>query len=177
MDLVKRILTPKTPILMSAVAVGVLVALGLVANKPNPQNKTGLSPLGYDTSVVGPFQQSEIKALWEQWRLDAQSGNTPPGFENMIFNSCYNQFPVGSNIVQAQDTIALFGYSDIESFTTQFGSGWFVEITLTDAVTGAQNNYLYRVVANVNTNAPTVPFTTVTHPFVYRLSYVPQNNL
>lgn len=175
MNAIQSLLSPKDPLFAAGVVLGVVIAGGLLANNTNPQNKTGLQPLGFDTSVVGPLEHSEIKAAWEQWRLDANTASNPSWAGDHVFNYCYNQFPVGGNSIQASDPVlSLFGIGDIETFTTNYGSGWFIVVVSTDAVSNVQYANLFRVVSHINTNAATVPSNTVTVPQTVRLSFVQQ---
>jgi hypothetical protein len=173
MDLINRWLTPKNPLLATGILVGALIGIGTIANNSNTQNKVGLSPLAIDTSVVGPLSQGDIKSLWEQWRLNANTANNPAWPGDHVFNYCYNQFSVGGNVLQANDPIlSLFGYSNIETFTTSYGSGWYIVVVSTNATNNIQYATLFRVVANVDTNATTVPNNVVTLPNQMALSYV-----
>ena len=159
--------------------IGALIGIGTIANNSNTQSKTGLSPLAIDTTVVGPFSQSDIKSMWEQWRLHALSANpqNPDWADDHVFNYCYNQFPLGGNVIQANDPVlSQFSVADIQAFTTSNGSGWLVVIVSTNSTNGTQYASLYRVVANVNTNAPTVPSNVVTLPHETALSYITQTN-
>jgi hypothetical protein len=173
METIQNVLTPKNALGASLVVAGGLIALGLLATNPDSQNKPSLSPLGFDTSVVGPFSMAEIQAAWEQWRLDAQTSNNPSWAQDHVFNYCYNQFPVGGNVLQATDpTLSLFGYANIETFTTTYGSGWYVVVVTTNSTNSIQYATLFRMVTNISTNAATVPSNTSTLPHQYRLSYV-----
>jgi len=173
MEVIQNALTPKNALGASLLVGGGLIAIGLLATNPDSQTKPSLSPLGFDTSVVGPFSMAEIQAAWEQWRLDAQTSNTPSWAQNHVFNYCYNQFPIGGNVLQATDPImSLFGFSNIETFTTTYGSGWYVVVVSTNASNSIQYAVLFRMVTNISTNAPTVPSNTSTLPNQYRLSYV-----
>ena len=175
MDVVSSLVSPKNGLFASAVVAGALIAFGLIANNSNTQNKTGLSPIAIDTTAIGPFSPAEIKAMWEQWRLDAQwSGNGSISWApNHVFNYCYNQFPIGGNVLQANDPIlSLFGFSDIATFTNTYGSGYYIVVVSTNSTNNFEYATLFHVVPNINTNATTVPNNTVTTPHTYRLSYV-----
>jgi hypothetical protein len=175
MDVIQTILSPKNATFATATLVGVVIALGLLGSNPNSQNVVGLGPLSIDTTAIGPFSQAEIKAMWEQWRLDATwSGNGAVSWApNHVFNYCYNQFTFGGNTINSTDPVlSLFGYSNVTTFTNSFGSGFFVVIVSTNSTNNIQYATLFRVVTTVNGNATTVPNNTVTVPHSYRLSYI-----
>lgn len=176
MQALSNVLNPKTTMAAGMIVGGGLIALGLLANNSNPQNKTGLSPLFFDTTVVQtPLGQGEIKALWEQWRADtiADPSTSQPWAAVHVFNNCYDQYIIGGNYLSGSDTLfTVFGYNDIQTFITNFGSGYFLAIRTTNATNGLPYITLFKVCKTIDSPAPTVPDTTVTSPLTLRLSYV-----
>ncbi len=73
--MLSSVLNPQTLGSAGLVTGGVLVALGLLANNPNSQNKPSLSPLGANTTVVGPFSESELNDMYNDWRMRVISDN------------------------------------------------------------------------------------------------------
>ena len=175
MDVIQNVLSPKNATFATATLVGVVIAVGLLGSNPNPQNVSGLSPLAIDSTAIGPFSPSDIKAMWEQWRLDTTwSGiGSISWAPNHIFNYCYNQFAFGGNTINAADPVlSLFGFSNVVTFTNTYGSGYFVVIVTTNSTNNIQYASLFRVVTTINGNATTVPNNTVTVPNSFRLSFV-----
>lgn len=170
MDLINGLLSPKNSLLATGILVGALIGIGTIANNSNTQNKVGMSPLAVDTTVVGPLSQETIKSLWEQWRLHAIASNNPDWATNHVFNYCYKQFAVGGNI--NDPVLEQFGSANIQTFTNTYGSGWCIVVVSTNSTNGTSYATLFRVVANVNANAVTVPSNVVTLPNEYALSYV-----
>ena len=175
MDLVNSVVFPKNPFLATAVFVGVLIALGLIASNANKQNLVGLSPLNANTTVVGPFENSDLQKLWEEWRLNFQaSGDT---FANqVVFESVKEQIPFFGNALPAQDGV----FSPFPGLTTSviasnYGYGWFVTIFVRNVQNNVRFLCLYKI---VNTSDPSLasltPVNITTYPLTYKmqLAYV-----
>jgi hypothetical protein len=175
MDLVQGILNPSKPLMSSLVIFGVLIAVGLIANNSNTQNKAGLSALGADTTVVGPFSFDELNEMYKQWSLDILSsgigGQAGSVAANLQLQEVVQQISLYGNYlsqVPVEPFFTGFGAQDIQTLVTMYGYGWFVRARMS-------NNQIafFKVVRDTDSSLSSLlPVNMTTYPLQYRLQFV-----
>lgn len=150
----------------------VLVGLGLF-NNDNPGNT--LQPVGFDTTSIQYFTNEQLQVMWEEWRLNAQTGNpgNPPWADNHQFYYVAVQQAVGGNQLQNTDPVFGFGPGGFGKGITSLASGLYVVIVSQNR--GNQTFYasLFQVMSVVNSNLnPSTPSNQITYPNTYKLSFI-----
>jgi len=173
MDLVQSILNPSKPLLASAAIVGVLIALGLVANNSNPLDNIGISALGADTTVVGPFSNEELRDMFNQWALDFKSSGLGGGFSSVaashVYGSVRLQVPLYGNQLSATEPLFDgFGAQNIVTLTTSYGYGWYVSLFTIDS-NGENQPAIFKVVRQTDPTFTYTPTHFSTTPLQYKL--------
>ena len=176
MDLVQGVLNPTKPAMASLVIIGVLIAVGLIANNSNTQNKVGISALGADTTVVGPFSFDELNELYKQWSLDIIAsnivGNVRTIAETLQLQESVQQISLYGNYLSQTPNLepffAGFGNQDIQTFVTNYGYGWFVRARMSN-----DGPAIFKVVRDTDNSQPLLyPTNMTTYPLGYRLQLV-----